>query len=201
MSFAGRARRESAGQATASTMRISAPRRPVRCEASAILGFTVAGIARPVSIARMSRTKPARRMPRSGNIIWLPLKTRASVLAGRSQDLRPMLPQKLPQHRTVAPLLGLAVAPHREVGLAGERGEEGEEPAALGVLHLGAVAADELVPARVGDGLREQPSHQLRAGGEVRDPDVEEVQPGVVFLLHAPRRPPDRAEPEAFILD
>src|SRR6185369_1952989 len=92
-----------------------------------------------------------------------------------SYDLCPMLPQQLPQYRAMAPLLVLAVAPHREIGPVGERGEEREEPVALGVLHLSAVAADELVPARIGDGLRHQPAHQLGARGEIGDPDVIEI--------------------------
>src|SRR5687767_5685147 len=71
--------------------------------------------------------------------------------------LTPRLPQQFPQHRTVAYRLVLAVAPHREIRLRGERREHRQHPRGGWLPHFRAVALHEPGPARRRDRLAEDP--------------------------------------------
>src|SRR5437867_4174387 len=66
-------------------------------------------------------------------------------------------------------------------------------------LHLAAIALDVARPARVGPRLRQRPAHELLAGCEVREPDIEVVLRRVVPLPHAARRASRGAQAQALV--
>src|SRR5206468_9378219 len=66
-------------------------------------------------------------------------------------------------------------------------------------LHLAAITLDVARPARVGPRLGQRPAHELLAGREVREPDVEVVLRRVVLLPHAARRASRGAQAQALV--
>src|SRR5437762_3286458 len=67
----------------------------------------------------------------------------------------------------------------------------------IGHLHLAAVVPLVLPPARVAPRLRQRPAHPACARRELGHPCIVIVEPRVVGLLDAARRPAHRADPEA----
>src|SRR5688572_30944753 len=100
----------------------------------------------------------------------------------------------------MAARLVLAVAAEREMGLARKTRQELDEPRRLGPAHLAAIVALELRPALAGERLRERPAHDLLARRELGQPHVVVVEPRVILLLYAARRPPRRADAQALAL-
>jgi hypothetical protein len=94
----------------------------------------------------------------------------------------------------MAPILLLAIATHREPGLARERCEQIKDSGGAWLAHLGPVLARDYPPrSRVRRSLRER--DEGRARSEVRQPDVVEVPLGEFGLGNSARRSANRAEP------
>src|SRR5882724_10067618 len=113
----------------------------------------------------------------------------------RSPHLRAALLQQLAEQAPVATGLILTVAADREVGGVGEGGQEVQGSAVLGSGHLGPVPPREGGPLTVGRGAP-RGLHRFRARRQVGIPDVVEVPLRVLALRHAPRRMPNRSDPQ-----
>src|SRR6185295_19036690 len=107
-----------------------------------------------------------------------------------ADDRSPVFLQYRAKRGAMTVALVLAIASHGEVGALREARQELEDPDRGSLRHLPPVAKHEPLPVlrRVGEAF--EPTEERRARGQVGQSGVVVVQPRVVFLLNATRRPP-----------
>src|SRR4051812_29005876 len=91
-----------------------------------------------------------------------------------------------------------AVATDAELGMTGERRQQGDQPGRARGAHLASILPREACPAGVRERLALDPRQQRGAGREVGYPDVVEVPRGDLVLAHPSWRSTDRPKAEAF---
>jgi len=114
-----------------------------------------------------------------------------------SKNLGSPLDQKLPENRTVAAVLVLAVTTDREVRLVREGREQVQHPRGLRLRHLGPVLPLEALPFP----RRLRPLRffdQLGARSQIREPHIVPVLGRVTLLRDPSRRPAHGPNAQAF---
>src|SRR3954451_1270057 len=92
-----------------------------------------------------------------------------------------------------------AVTAHREVRPRRQPGKQRDQMDRRWRSHFLAILARESLPPRVGEGLRDHPRKECRAGGEFRKPDVVVVPLRELGTGDSARGPANGPEPQAFI--
>lgn len=105
-----------------------------------------------------------------------------------------MFSEKLPQHRSMASRLELAVTPEGEVGCVGEGSEHLEDPTTWWLGQFRPVSTRESPPLGLGLGRAGRPDEGF-AGGKIRQPDVIVICARKVLLGDSARGASDRADP------
>ena len=126
------------------------------------------------------------------------LQLRAGSQPGNpSNHHRSTLRQQLPQNRTMASLLILAITPHRKTRPMRKRRQHIQFPAPVRRVHL---PPELLYKPRPCLSVRSFQSlrHQLRIGRKIRKPNIVIIQPRKVGLKNTTRGTPYCAQPQTF---
>ena len=118
---------------------------------------------------------------------------------GISGQIRAAPAQQVPQRRTMTARLVGAIAADRKIGAVGQRRQQVQEAAVLGVLHFGFISPDEPAPSGLVFG-RAAGLQEFFARSEIRQPDVVEVLRREFALGHPARRAPYRADAKTLAL-